>query len=99
MLRRTNHYAVRYNWIHENQSGFRAYHSSVDAALHLLESIKQAFKAKHGLTAVTLDLEGAYDNVDHQKLLERIPSNACPGWMADWIASFLCQRKVRAVCG
>lgn len=44
---------------------------------------------------VTPDVQGAFDALLHERLLQRVKRNGCPKYARDWIQSFLKSRKAR----
>ncbi|XP_069463330.1 extracellular calcium-sensing receptor-like [Ambystoma mexicanum] len=82
--------------LHDQQSGFRAAHSTESAMLdlqtHMLELTE---KAKTGLLML-LDLSAAFDLVDHQLLQSALDKLVgCSTKAQTWLASFLNDRMAR----
>lgn len=65
--------------LHPLQFGFRENHWAPDAILNLVKEIKQGLQQKQCTTAVAMDIEGAYDNLDPNILIERLIQYGCSG--------------------
>ena len=63
-----NKYAILY----EKQFGFRNNHSTTHALLEITEKIKQACDAGQFACGVFLDLQKAFDTVNHTILLKKL---------------------------
>ena len=68
--------------------------TTVDTALHsLLGKIHTAKINKHITTVLFLDVSGAYDNVNHQRLLHNLRKRGMCGVIANFITSFVSNRS------
>ena len=63
-------FLVRLNCIYELQYGFRAKHSTNRALLGLTEKIRKSLDSGTFARGVFIDLQKAFDTVDHQILLK-----------------------------
>jgi hypothetical protein len=85
------------------QFGFRAGHSTADAIHFLLTSIQSILRrdATRGdapqVPVLFLDIEKAFDRVDHAILLHRVQLAGISGKAWLWLHSFLTNRRMRCV--
>lgn len=76
MNSRLSFLAVTRKWVNCYQFGFRPTHSASNAVLDLVENITESWRDCRVLSALTLVLEGAYDNALHPHLVqERLKLN------------------------
>ena len=61
----------RFNCIYELQFGFRAKHSTNHALISLTEKIREALDSGKFACGVFIDLQKAFDTVDHSHLAEK----------------------------
>ncbi len=62
------------NILNDHQSGFRAGHSTIIAALLVTDDIINSLDSKKSCAALFVDLSKAFDSVDHNLLLQRLRS-------------------------
>ena len=77
-----------------NQFGFRPKKSTVDALVHITETIRH--DSTHGYkrpVAIFLDLEKAFDTVDHSILIKKLESYANRGYLLSCLSSYLEKRS------
>ena len=92
-LMSTMEFLDKYNILHKFQLGFRKNHSTDFCLSYLTDKISKGFDSGL-LTGVTLtDLQKAFDTVDHNKLLLKMPSLGFSGEVTDWYKSYLSSRK------
>ena len=93
----------------DTQFGFRAHHSTSDAILQMLSSLQtlcntarargtnRAHLRKLRCGTLFLDIQKAFDRVDHNILLSRLHNIGVRGRAWRWIRSFLTDRRTRCV--
>jgi hypothetical protein len=69
---------------------------STELAVRLVAEIVRTAWAKGAIASlVQLDITGAYDTVNHLRLLDTLRSMGFPPWIVRWISGFLAERKAR----
>lgn len=86
-------YLEKYNLIYESQFGFRQKHSTSHALVSMVEQIKAYLDNGKFAAGVFLDLQKAFDTVNHNILLKKLEHYGIRGHVKDWFASFLKDRK------
>ena len=67
---------------------------STETALRLLtDLVRTAWKHGGAATLLSLDISGAFDSVDHGRLLANLRALRVPIWTINWIRSFLSDRS------
>ena len=82
-----------YNCIFELQFGFRLRHSTNHALIDLTEDIREAIDNNNFAVGVFIDLQKAFDTVDHQILLKKLDHYGIRGTANKWFESYLTNRK------
>ena len=65
MHERLDAFLVKHNCFYDLQFGFRSGHSTIHALLDLTEDIRKAIDEKKIAVGVFIDLQKAFDTVDH----------------------------------
>ena len=76
-----------------NQFGFRSRHSTIHAVLSIVDKIQQAIENNQFSCRVFLDLSKAFDTVNHNILLNKLPHYGIRGIINTWFASYLKGRE------
>lgn len=92
MTKRLTHFMEINNLFSEDQHGFRKHHNTTDGLLKLIEYIKSEWKKGNVVSILTLDLSGAYDNVDHEILIKKMQQLGIPNYIIQWTKSFISNR-------
>ena len=82
-----------YNCIYELQFGFRAKHSNIHALINLTEMIREALDNSNFACGIFIDLQKAFDTVDHQILLRKMEYYGIRGIANKWFKSYLSNRQ------
>ncbi len=90
---RLTNYLNTNNIIPLEQSGFRAGRSTADHLATLSDDINKTICNKGTTLAVFIDIEKAFDNLDHTTLLEKLANIKLCGNMLAYIRDFLHNRK------
>ena len=68
-----------HNCIFELQFGFRAKHSTQHALISLTEMIRESLDKSEFACGIFIDLQKAFDTVDHEILLKKLEHNGIRG--------------------
>ena len=84
------------NFIYDLQFGFRQNVSTAHALINLTENIRQALDEGYIGYGIFVDLQKAFDTVDHEILLAKLNHYGICGVSNDWFRSYLsdCQQYV-----
>ena len=93
MYERLYDFLCIHNCIYENQFGFRSKHSTTHALIGLTEHIREALDNNSISCGVFIDLQKAFDTVDHEILLKKLEHYGIHGTANDWFKSYLTNRK------
>ena len=74
------------------QSGFRKQHSTITAALKVLNDLIEAMDSKRYCVALFIDLSKAFDTVDHNLLIQTLHHIGLFKHAAAWFANYLSNR-------
>ena len=79
--------------IYDLQFGFRENHSTNHALVSFTESIRQALDGNNFACGVFIDLQKAFDTVDHNILLKKLYHYRIRGKANEWFCSYLSNRS------
>ena len=77
----------------ELQFGFRANHSTSHALISITEKIREALDNGHLACGIFIDLQKAFDTVDHGILLSKLEYYGARGIVKNWFSSYLHNRN------
>ena len=92
MYKRLYHCLDPHKILYNLQFGFRASHSINHALVSLTESIKNSLDNKHFGCGLFMDLQKAFDTVNHQTLLNKRKHHGIRGMALTWFSSYLSNR-------
>ena len=93
MYNRLHNFLLKYNCIYDLQFGFRKGHSTIHALLHLTEDIRKTLDNNSFAVGIFVDLQKAFDTVDHNILLRKLEFYGIRGLANKWFKSYLNKRK------
>ena len=86
-------FLCKYKLINTNQFGFRSNHSTEHALISLIETIKKSLDNDEVMCGGFIDLQKAFDTVNHEILLEKLNHYGIRSKENNWFRSFLTNRK------
>ena len=92
-------YKRMYNFLNKNQTlyefqfGFRKNHSTSLALLEVVDNCYKQLDENNIILGIYLDLQKAFDTVDHSILLHKLYYYGIRGTTYDWLKSYLCNRE------
>ena len=95
VLNRLSHYCEKNTVIPVNQSGFRKGRCTTEHLVKLSTHIKRQFARRKNVLATFFDINKAYDQVWHCRLLYKLKTIGLSGHMYDYIKCFLSNRTVK----
>ena len=88
MYSRLYNFLNLHNCIYDLQFGFRGKHSTNHALLSLAENIRGALDNNNFVSEIFIDLQKAFDTVDHPRLLNKLKHYGIIGKANDWFKSY-----------
>lgn len=82
---------------HHGQFGCRHGRSTSDAVASLVSTVEDAWKHKQIVLTLLLDIKGAFDRVNKQRLLKRLIEVGIAGSIVRWVDSSLSDRRAMLV--
>ena len=93
MYTRLYEFLEKHQLIYNRQFGFRAHHSTSHALCSLIELIKTYLDDGNFVCGIFIDLQKAFDTVDHEILMQKLWHYGIRGTAHEWLKSFLTKRK------
>ena len=93
MHKRVYEFMEKHNLIYPHQFGFRLFHSTVHALTDMTESIRGSIDENKFVAGIFIDLQKAFDTVDHSILLSKLGHYGIRGVANNWFRSYLSDRK------
>ena len=93
MYHRIYSFLCKYKLINTNEFGFRSNHSTEHTLISLIETIKKSLHNDEIVCGVFIDLQKAFDTVNHEDLLEKLNHYGIRSKENDWFRFFLSNRR------
>ena len=92
MFKRVYDYLERNNAIYRLQFGFRSKHSTTHALIDITETIRKALDDKKLACGIFVDLQKAFDTVNHEILIKKLAHYGIRGVVKSWFMTYLTNR-------
>ena len=79
--------------LYSKQFDFRKNFSTAHAIISFIENVEKAVDIKKSVCGVFIDLQKAFDTVDHNILLRKLSCYGIRGVANQWFTSYLTERK------
>ena len=93
MYKRLSNYLETNKILYKYQFGFRKNHSTSQAVMEVLDKIYQYCDNREVIMGIYLDLQKAFDTVNHSILIEKLAMYGVRGLVLNWFISYLSNRK------
>ena len=93
MFSRLYNFLNIFNCLSEFQFGFRSKHSTSHVLVSITEKIREALDTGHFACGIFIDLQKAFDTVDHNILISKLEYYGVRGTAKNWFSSYLHKRK------
>ena len=93
MYKRLYKFLEIHNILYSLQFGFQENHSIDHALVSLTEAIRDTLDNKRFGCGIFIDLQKAFDTVNHKILLAKLEHYGVRGCALEWFRSYLCDRK------
>ena len=93
MYKRIYAFLDKYDLLYGLQFGFRAKHSTTHTLINITEKIRSALDDGKVTCGIFIDLQKAFDTVNHEILLKKMEYYGFRGKINGWLRSYLCERK------
>ena len=93
MFIRLKSFLEKFSLLYDSQYGFREKRSTEHAILEITNQIQTNMDRKLYTCRIFIDLQKAFDTVDHSILLKKLEHYGIRGIVNDWFTSYLASRK------
>ena len=89
ITKRINEYFESFNLLYRFQFGFRKSHSTEHSLISIIENIKSKLDKNELGCGVFIDLEKAFDTVNHEILIQKVKHYGVRGTACTWLVDYL----------
>ena len=93
MFTRVYDFLEKHKCIYKLQFGFRTKHSTNHALINITETIRSALDSKKIAAGIFVDLQKAFDTVNHEILIQKLNHYGVRGTVNKWFLSYLSNRS------
>ena len=79
--------------VHKNGFGFRKYYSTIFGLIDVADNIYDHLDEGNSIIGIYLDLQKAFDTINHQILLHKLTYYGVRGTVLEWFKSYLNYRN------
>ena len=97
IYKRVHNFMEKNEILYPLQFGFRSKHSTIHALINITEKVRSALDQNKVSCGIFVDLQKAFDTVNHKILLQKLNYYGFRGIINDWFRSYLHERKQK-VC-
>ena len=97
MHKRIYSFMEKFELLYDLQFGFRSNYSTSHALIHMTEAIRSALDSGLVTCGIFIDLQKAFDTVNHDILLKKLDHYGFRGVVLDWFRSYLTGRTQKVV--
>ena len=90
---RCYNFLEKFNCLYKYQFGFRKSHSTNHALIEITEKIRKALDSRKFACGIFVDLQKAFDTVNHEILLKKLEHYGLRNMTNSWFKSYLNNRK------
>lgn len=95
IAKRMTYFSITLDMVESQQFGAFPKRSAADLESCVIHDIEEVRSQGWASTFVTLDIQGDFDTVLHNRLLRRMQAHGWRGKFLHWISSFLLDRSVQ----
>ena len=94
---RMSSFLEKCNIIYDLQFGFRFKYSTSHALIHMTETIPSALDHRKVTCGIFIDLQKAFETVNHEILIKKLEHYGFRGNMNNWFCSYLTSRQQKVI--
>ena len=83
----------KYEIFYQHQYGFRSLHNTTSALIEITDYLYKSLDEGYYVAGVYLDVQKAFDSVDHEILINKLQHYGIRGFLLQWFKSYLNNRK------
>ncbi|XP_076678212.1 uncharacterized protein LOC143374167 [Andrena cerasifolii] len=96
---RLTNWAEQNNIMDKKENGFRKKRSTIDNLTILTSDVRRGFEYMRDTLAACIDVKSAYDNVDHDILIQKLIQKNCPEKIISFVENWITDREIKGIRG
>ena len=97
--KRLTNWAEQNNIMDKKQTGFRKKRSTIDNLTILTSDVRRGFEYMRDTLAACIDVKSAYDNVNHDTLVQKLIQKNCPEKITNFVENWIANREIKCIRG